>query len=176
MVTKLKKKLVRNYFILGIIICATIFVIIYIGSWYKVYNDYKKETPVIRGTLSFEITAADFDHVLMENPTSTFYMCTSESDNCRNFEKSFKKLVTKEGLQEKIIYVNLSNYDISAFVNNFNISYKYKVKLTEGFPALVTFTDGKVTGLIEGNGKKHLTVNDAEEFIKVNHIKSIENY
>ncbi len=172
----MNKKLIKNYFILAIIICLAVLVILYAGSWYKAYSDYKKQTPVIRGTLSYEITGLDFEHVLAENPTSTFYMCTSSSDNCRAFEKSFRRLVTKDELQDKIIYVNLSGDDISSFVNNFNNNYKYKVKLNESYPALVTFTDGKITGLIEGSEKDPLTIKDAEEFIKVNHIRSIENY
>ena len=172
----MNKKLIRNYFILGIIVCLTCLLTIYFGSWYKVYSEYKKETPVIRGTLSYEITGLDFDHFILENPTSTFYMCTSSSDSCRNFEKNFKKLVVKDELQDKIIYVNLSNYDIDTFVNDFNSKYKYKIKLDSNYPALVTFTDGKITGLIEGDSNDPLTIRDAEDFIKVNHIKSTVSY
>ena len=57
--TKKEKNLVKNYFILAIIFLAGIGLTFYLCRWYKVYDDYKKQTPVIRGTLSQEIVYDD---------------------------------------------------------------------------------------------------------------------
>ena len=54
--TKSNKKIVKNYFILALIFLAVILLVWYICKWYTVCNDYKKEIPVIRGTLNYEIT------------------------------------------------------------------------------------------------------------------------
>ena len=164
------KKLLKNYIILLGICLLTVFLVMYIAEWYKVYSDYQKETPVIRGTLKKEITAADFDFFLMEYPTSTIYMCTSKSDNCRNFEKDFKKIVIQKELQDSIIYLNLSNADIESFINDFNNKYNYKIKLNENYPALVEFNDGKITSLLEGEDNMPLTISKARSFIELNHI------
>ena len=164
------KKLLRNYFILILICFLTFLLVLYIARWQEAYSEYQKETPVIRGTLNYEITAAELDHYLMENPTAVIYMCTSDSDSCRNFEKDFKKLIKRNNLQDDIIYLNLSGEDINNFVDSFNSKYKYKIKLTENYPALVEFNEGKITSLIEGTEDEVLTIEKANQFIELNHI------
>ncbi len=160
----------KNYFILAFIILVMVFLVFYICRWYQVYSDYKKETPIIRGTLSYEITSAELDHYVMENPNCVVYMCTSSSDHCRNFERDFKKLIEKENLQNNIIYLNLSDVDMKQFVSEFNEKYHYKVKLTEHYPAFVEFTDGKVTAFIEGDNQNSLTITKVSQFIELHHI------
>lgn len=169
MSTKRNKPL-KNYIILGVIFVAVILLVWYCRRWYFVVTDYKKETPVIRGTLNYEITANDFDSYIMENPSSVIYMCTSKDDNCRSFEEDFKKFVVKKNLQDVIIYLNLSDSDIDSFVNSFNEKYKYKIKLTKNYPLLVEFTDGKVTGIVQGSKEKRLTLTKVKNFIDINKI------
>ena len=97
-------------------------------------------------------------------------MCTADESICRNFEKDFKKYVEKESLTDKIIYVNLTDTDVNSFVTEFNNKYNYKIKLTNNYPALVTFDDGHITGLVQGNKDKKLTVSKAKQFIEMNKI------
>lgn len=66
--TNSNKKIVKNYFILALIFLAVVLLVWYICKWYTVCNDYKKEIPVIRGTLNYEITESDFEHYILENP------------------------------------------------------------------------------------------------------------
>ena len=80
------KKIVKNYFILALIFLAVVLLVWYICKWYTVCNDYKKEIPVIRGTLNYEITESDFEHYILENPSSVVYMCTASEEKCRDFE------------------------------------------------------------------------------------------
>lgn len=168
------RKGIKNYIILAFIFLAVILLVWYIGRWYQVYSDYQKETPVIREVLSHEITALDLDYYMMENPNSIIYMCTASSDRCRDFEKDLKKLIKKENLQNSIIYLNLSEEDLEHFVTNFNNTYKYKVKLKGNYPALVEFTDGKITGLVEDSEKSHLTITKVEQFLELHHIMGEE--
>lgn len=160
----------KNYLILAIIFILTILFVLYICKWYQVYSDYQKETPVIRGTLQYEITNMELDHYIMENPSCVVYMCTAKSDSCRTFEKDFKKLIEKKHLGNSIIYLNLSDADVNTFVTDFNNRYNYKVKLTPNYPALVEFTEGKITGFIEGSTKKPLTITKVSQFIDLHHI------
>ena len=167
---KKKENLARNYVILFVIFLVTILLVWYVCKWYSVYTEYEKETPVIRGTLSYEITTADFEHYITDNPTTVIYMCTSKDDKCRNFEKDLKKYVKKNSLEDEIIYLNLSDADIDGFVKQFNEKYKYKVKLTNNYPLIVEFTDGKVTGLIQGEENNPLTIDRVEDFVEINKI------
>ena len=114
-----EKKKLKNYFILILIFALGIGITLYLSKLYHVYDEYQKETPVIRGVIS-EITNEELDHYLMENPTIVIYMCTSSDMLCRNFEKDFKKLIEKENLQEEIIYLNLSDINEDEFIDSLN--------------------------------------------------------
>ena len=168
---ELKKIPIKNYIILGIIFIIGIAIIGYSCNWYKIYDEYQRETPVIRGTLS-EITSEEIDHYILDNPTTIFYMCTSQDFDCSNYEKDLKKLIESKELQNNIIYVNLSNVDINSFVENFNNTYKYKKKLTTNYPALVIFEDGEVSSILQGSNDKKLTVSKTKQFIELNNIGS----
>ena len=92
---KEKKIPLKNYIIIALIFLVTIGLTIYLCKCYGVYNESKKEIPVIRGTLS-EITSDDFEHYILENQSTKVYMCTASNQTCRNFEKDFIKLIKKK--------------------------------------------------------------------------------
>ena len=153
---KEKKIAAKNYIIITLIFAATICLTLYLCSCYNVYNESQKEIPVIRGTLS-EITDSDFEHYIMENQNSNIYMCTASNLKCRNFEKDFKKLLKKKNLQE-------------SFIKSFNEKYPYKIALTENYPAIVIFEDGKISNLLQKNKDEELTMSQVKQFIELNKI------
>ncbi len=164
-----KKKTIHNYILLVILFVVTFGVVIYLCRWYNVYNEYQKETPVIRGSL-MEIGNDDLEHYILDNPTAVIYMCTAKDDECRLFEKSFKKLLKKRDYNNEIIYLNLSDLDQDEFVNSFNNKYNYKIKLTTHYPAFVLFEDGKVVSVLQGSSEKKLTVSKVKQFLELNEI------
>ena len=165
---KAKSKL-KNYLILCGLFLACAVIVLYLCSWYKVYDQYQKETPVIRGSLQ-EIMSEDLEHYVLDNPYAVIYMCTASDEKCRSFEKNFKKLLEKEELTDDIIYLNLSDVDQDSFVNDFNSNYPYKNKLSTNYPAIVLFEDSKVIGLLQGTDKKKLTVTRVKQFLELNEI------
>ena len=165
----LPKKKVKNYFILILIFVLGIGITLYLSRLYHVYDEYQKQTPVIRGVVS-ELTNEELEHYLLENPTTVLYMCTASDMLCRNFEKDFKKLIEKDNLQEKIVYLNLSDIDQKEFVDSFNEKYPYRNKLTSRYPAIVLFEEGKIINNLQGSSKEKLTIKKAEQFIDLNNI------
>lgn len=166
----LSKIPIKNYVILGIIFIGVLLLLWYFSKWYEVYDDYQKETPVIRGTLS-EITDLELDHYLMENPTSVIYMCTSSDMKCRNFEKSFKSVLeSNENLKTGIIYLNLSKVDQDSFVTRFNETYPYKVKLNKSYPAIVLFEDNKIVGLLQEKKGEAFNINEVRSYLKLHKV------
>ena len=165
---KTKSKL-KNYLILFGLFFACVIIVLYLCSWYRVYDQYQKETPVIRGSVQ-EIMSEDLEHYVLDNPYAVIYMCTASDEKCRSFEKNFKKLIEKKELTEDIIYLNLSDTDLDAFTEEFNNRYSYKTKLTTNYPAIVLFEDNKVVGLLQGNNKKELTVTRVKQFLELNEI------
>lgn len=164
-----KKKEVKNYIVLIVIFALGIGLTIYFCNWYHVYDEYQKQTPVIRGILQ-EITNEELEHYIMENPTTVIYMCTSSDMVCRNYEKDLKKLVETENLQETIVYLNLTNLDIDKFIEDFNNKYPHKIKLTKNYPTLVIFEDGKIINSLQGKENEKLTISKTKQFIEINKI------
>lgn len=161
------KKRFKNYIILIIIFILCWGLTLYLCEWYKVYNDYEKQTPVIRGTLS-EITYEDLDHYVVDVPSVIVYICTSYDDNCRNFEKNFKKYVKKNDLNDSIVYLNITNIDKQQFINDFNNKYNYKGKLTGNYPAFVSFKDGKINSVLQATDNKNLSLSKVDSFLDLN--------
>lgn len=165
----INKKLLKNYAILVVIFIFGIGATLYLCNWYKVYDEYEKQTPIIRGTLS-EITNNELEHYILENPTITIYMCTSSADICRNYEKGLKKVVQDKSLTDSIVYMNLSDIDQNSFIKEFNEKYPYKIKLTSNYPALVTFEEGKIKSILQGSEQEKLTITKTKQYLELNHI------
>ena len=163
-----KKK--TNYIILIIVFLISIALVLYLCRCYKVYDEYQKQKSVISGTIN-EINKEDLEHFILDNPTTYIYICESTNDNCRTFEKTFKKLINKKELNEKIVYLNLPKAEQEDFIKNFNEKYKYKKELTSNFPAIISFEDGKVISLLEGKNDKTLTIRKVKQFFELNELE-----
>ena len=172
---KSKEKKIKNYFLLGIIFLATIGLTIYLCKWYEVYEEYEKEIPVIRGSL-LEITKEDLAHYVIDNPGFVVYMCTSENDTCRTFEKDLKKYIHKEEITDEIIYLNLTGVESEKFVEEFNKTYSPKTKLNGHYPAFVSFTDGEVDAILQGTKNKKVTISKLRNFMELYYYNEEEDY
>lgn len=155
---------IKNYLILILIFVAAIVVTLYLCNVYNVYEESKRQIPVIRGTLS-EITSEELEHYISENPTIMMYMCTASNETCRKYEKSLKKYVVKEELQETMIYLNLTEEESANFAESFNEKYAVNIKLKNNYPALVIFEEGKVTHLLQGKENEKLTITKTKQFM-----------
>ena len=162
----IKNKTVRNYILLFVFIILGMGLTLYFCKVYQVYDEYQKATPVISGTLS-EITSEEIDHYIIDNPSIILYMCTASNEECRYFEKDFKKYIQRESLKDEIVYLNLSSTDLDTFISDFNSKYKYKHKLTNHIPALVSFSDGKVTAIVQEKKDKKLSISKVKHFIDI---------
>lgn len=162
-----KKNYVKNYIVLIVLFCSCILLTLYFCKWYNVYKEYEREIPVIRGYLS-EITPEDLEHYVIDNSSAIIYLCTANSDECRSFEKDFKKYIQKNGISEEVIYLNLTSVDQEAFVKNFNNTYPYKHKLNGKYPAFVVFQDGKISSVLQGGKNIKITISKVQNFLEVN--------
>lgn len=157
----------KNYIILFLIVLATFLVVYYLYRWYTVYSEYQNDIPVIRDTL-LEVSEEEMHHYIQENDLAVIYLCTADDIDCRNFEKSFIKLINKKSLKDDIIYVNLTDIDKTEFLDNFNNRYSSKKKL-KNYPSLISFESGTISDILQ-EGKEKLSIRDVESFIKRNEI------
>lgn len=160
---------IKNYLILGLIFIAAIAVTLYLCNVYNVYEESKRQIPVIRGTLS-EITSEELEHYISENPTTMMYLCTASNETCRKYEKDLKKYVVREELQDTIIYLNLTEEEASTFAESFNEKYTGSLKLKDNYPALVIFEEGKVTHLLQSKENEKLTITKTKQFMDLHKI------
>lgn len=162
-----QKNYLKNYIILIAIFCCCVFLTLYFCKWYEVYQEYEREIPVIRGSL-VEINPEDLEHYVADTPGTIIYLCTANDDECRNFEKDFKKYINKNDITDEIIYLNLTNIDNSQFIKDFNQKYQYKMKLNGKYPAFVVFQDGEITSVLQGSKNKKITISKVQNFIELN--------
>ena len=161
-----KKQVIKNYIALVALFIVCMGIVLYICELYKVNDEEKKKIPVISGVLS-EIYSEDLEHYLMDNPTAVIYMCAANDENCRTFERDFKKLLRQREYNDQIVYLNLTDLDQDEFVEEFNDKYHYKIKLTTKYPAFVLFEDGEVVTVLQGNEKKALKVSNVKQFLEL---------
>ncbi len=157
----------KNYIILLCMFAVVFLLMYYLYSWYVVYNDYKKDTPIIDGLIP-EINKEEMSHYVQDSTESIIYLCTASDSECRNFEKSFKKLIETKSLEEKVTYVNLNGTDKALFTDEFNNQYSYKKKLKNNYPAFVAFSGGEIVDILQGKENRKLTIKDVERFIDDN--------
>lgn len=166
---QIRKIGLKNYIILALIFIVVTLITLYLSSVYKVYEQSKREIPVIRGTLS-EITTEEVEHYISENPTIMLYVCTASDSKCRSFEKDLKKLVKREELQEELVYLNITQEEKETFHESFNEKYKSRFKLKSNYPAIIVFDEGKVTHMLQEKENKKLSITKTSQFIELHRI------
>ena len=163
------KKSIKNYVLLVFLFVASMLLILYLCELYKVNKAEQMKTPVIDGAL-LEIYPTDLEHYVLDTPTTVIYMCTADGEECRLFERSFKKLLKKKDYNNQIIYLNLTDLDQEEFVNDFNEKYQYKTKITGNYPAFVLFEDGKIKSVLQSTEDKTLSISKVKQFLELNNI------
>ena len=165
---KPENKKVRNYIITILLFIACFGMILYLRELYKVNEAEQKKIPVIQGYIS-EIYTDDLEHYIMDNPNGVIYMCISNDENCRVFEREFKKLLKKDEYNDNLVYLNLMDVDQDKFLEEFNSKFIYKVKLSKDYPAFVLFEDGKVKAILQEKDKK-LDIVKVKHFLELSEI------
>ena len=165
---KKDKKIVRNYIITIVLFIACCGLVLYLRELYRVNEAEQKKIPVIQGYIS-EIYSEDLEHYIMDNPNGVIYMCIANDENCRAFEREFKKLLKKDEYSDNLAYLNLIDVDQNEFLNNFNSKYIYKTKLSKEYPAFVLFEDGKVKAILQEKSKK-LDIVKVKHFLELSEI------
>ena len=163
---KEKKESRRKLIILLLIVLVTVVIVMYFCRWYKVYDEYQKQTPVIRDTL-LEIVSDDLEPYLVENPTTIVYMCTASDMKCRDFEKNFIKYIEKKDLYDEFVYLNLSDQDLKVFSKEFNKKYNCKGKFKPNYPAFVSFEEGVVKNILQEEDNKLLDIDTVDSFVEL---------
>ena len=137
----MKRIPLKNYFILGIILASSIFIVLYIN---KLYLSTKNNDNILNGFIK-EIKTQEIDNYIIENPNFIIYLGYKNNDN-KSFEKKFKKLVTKYDLQKNIVFIDISQFNDETF-NKF--CKKYADKLLKKDSSLIIVDNQKVIDALD---------------------------
>ena len=158
----------QNYVILGVIIIITLLGVIYLCSWYRQYHDNKINQPVITSVLR-EVQFNNLDTVLTERDMLIMYMCTTDENICRSFEKKFSEYIKDNNLTEEIVYLNLGySSDENNLLDTVYNTYKSDtlVKKIYEYPTLVIFNQGEIVDVLSSNSKNKITIDQVSEFLE----------
>ena len=137
----MKKIPLKNYFILGIILASSIFIVLYIN---KLYLSTKNNDNILNGFIK-EIKTQEVDNYIIENPNFIIYLGYKNNDN-KSFEKKFKKLVTKYDLQRDIVFIDINQFNDVAFNEFCN---KYADKLLNKDSSLIIIDNQKIIDVLD---------------------------
>lgn len=156
----------RNYIILAFIIAITVISCIYALKWYVVYKEERLNTTIITDYIQ-EIKKEEFLNYISDNPYTVIYYGVTSDENCRRFEKQFKKYLTDNDLTETIVYMNVNELVGDDFATKmdhiYNVdSLRNQNKYLEEVPAVVVYDH---TTLVDFVSSKNLTIDKVEKML-----------
>lgn len=125
----------KNYIILAVILIFTILLVVYLFNWQSIYQKNKLQEPILDKYLMV-INYNELDDYLVENKEAIVYVSVLNDEKIKMFENKFKNLIIKNDLNNKVLYLNLTNESVE-------INKKYLSNLSE-VPTLIIFDEGKV--------------------------------
>lgn len=141
----------KNYILLSIVLILTIVVVIYFFLWKNTYEKSKLQTPILDEYL-LVINYNELNNYLVENKDAIIYVSKLNNENIRLFENKFKNIINKNNLNNKILYL-----DLTEELKENNIvkekNKKYGKEMTE-IPSIIIIKDGKISSFynIKENG------------------------
>jgi len=126
----------KNYIYLFLILLGSILFLIYLYTWYETYNENKLNTSIMNNYLTV-INYNELDNYIIENKDAVIYVSILGNEDINNFEKKFKNLVAENNLKNNILYLDISNENITEATQKLNID--------RNFPYLVVYTNGVIT-------------------------------
>ena len=132
----LKSIPVKNYIYLCLILLGSILVLFYICIWYKTYEENKLKIGIMNSYLTV-INYNELNNYIIENKNAIIYVSVLGDKQINKFEQKFKNSIMDYNLKNDILYLDLTNENITEVTKQLQIDNK--------FPYLVIYTNGKIT-------------------------------
>ena len=126
----------KNYVYLILILLGSFLVLIYIYSWYDTYNKNKLNTSIMNKYLTV-INYNELDNYIIENKDAIIYVSILGNEDINRFERKFKNEVIENNLKNSILYLDITNENISTVTKDLQID--------QNLPYLVVYTNGQIT-------------------------------
>lgn len=155
-----KKISVTNYIIILSVFLVSVFSVLLLRNIYLTREENELNKLVLEDVLTNRIMINEVDNYIDENPDTIMYIGIGKDEFCRKFEKSIKKYLINNELNNEIIYLNLSEEEKDNFLISFNNNYKSSVEIKD-YPLVISFKNGNINKVLQ----KDITKDDFSEFI-----------
>ncbi|MEG0826257.1 MAG: DUF6568 family protein [Bacilli bacterium] len=154
-----KKEIPRkNYYIVSIILIATLLIVITFVHFYK---EFIKNEILMTDTIK-EIKEVDLENFIIENPDIIIYLSNGTS---KNFEKKFVNLIKENGLSKEIYYFNRYNKKVNQIFKPYLNNNESLLEIDN----IILFENGKIKHILYQN-KYNINENDVRYFLNSNEI------
>lgn len=166
----------KNYMIYSCIFVIT-FLIATIAFIYFTDRNYSElKIPVLRGSVTAEITPNDLNEYLNENPNVLLYIGDPTDEESRTLEKELKSTIKRRDLE--VVYVNIVDTKdkeefYKSFIENYGLNSTREFHIIDT-PAFVILEDKQIVDIVARNGMK-VDNYDIEILLDRNEIKGEEN-
>lgn len=154
----MKKIPKKNYYILALLMIATIVFTIFI---FNVYRDNKTISEFYN--YSNKITSKEFDEYLTENPDVIIYISDKYDLTHEEFEKDFQRKITKLNLKNNLIYLDKSSLNKN-FLKKLKQEYELDINKKK-MPVIIVVLDKKIINVVYvGQASNVETIIQYEDF------------
>lgn len=158
-----KKQEMINVLKLAVICAFTVLLVLLLRNWYLKGKALEVDTPILSGVLTHQVKANELYDYINEADTSLIYVCASNQEECRRFEKNLKTYVKSKGLEDYLIYLDLKDVsNIRNFYDELNATYGYETEIKE-YPTFIFFENSSIRDVLSG---REVTIKNLEKFMK----------
>lgn len=166
----------KNYMIYTCIFIVTFFIATIAFIYFTDRNYRELRIPILRGSVTAEITPNDLNEYLNENPNVLLYISDPTDEESRTLEKELKRIIKKRGLE--VVYVDIADTKdkeefYKSFIENFGLNSQKEICILDT-PAFVILEDKQIVDIVARNGNK-VDSDDIENLLDRNEIKGEEN-
>lgn len=111
--------------VLLLIVLINVIGCVYALKWHAVYKEDKLNTTIITDYIH-ELKKEEFSNYIDDNPYAVIYFGVTSDDNCRSFEREFKKYIINNNLRETIVYINVNDLVGNDFGTKMDTLYNTK--------------------------------------------------
>lgn len=152
----------KNYLILLVVFLGTIFVTLYLRSWYNASIEYYQNNSIMSEYLS-ELKSEEINSFIIDNPDIVIYYASAKDTTIKTFEKEFKKLMEKYEIKDEVVYIDSSKQENADFISKLNAVSDKKMKEIN-IPNLIYINEGKL-GRVLYTSEEKINKRDVQNFL-----------
>ena len=154
----MKKKPIKNYIILLLIILVTVFTVFLVSNTYKESKRVESDFYKFANT----ITNKEFDVYVTEFPNSIIYIYDKYSNEYKEFENELKSKIETSYLTNNFVYIDKRELN-KKFINNIKENYDTEIKYNNK-PVIIIISDKEIVNVIEVNEETNINSLNLEVF------------